>query len=150
MAAIVVLESVRKRHPRFQHEKLKILSPQMLIDCLCEDPPREKTDPDTGCYIPTVNKAFDWLKENSLQSEADYPYLFQPKDSLKIKDYLKIKGHERTKLLQRVARHPVAAVIDITKELLALKDKIYEGPAMKSEGDPARHAVVIIGYGRMR
>ncbi|XP_022752198.1 macrodontain-1-like [Durio zibethinus] len=155
LVTVVVLESVRKI--RFEQEELKLLSPQMLIDCVCEDPPADKIDTKTGCYPYAVNKAFDWLIKNSVQSEADYPYVATrgkclhvavPKESLKIKKYVKIKGHERTRLLKHVARHPLAAVIEITKEILTLNDQVYEGLAMKPQEDPPRHAVVIIGYGK--
>ena len=49
------------------------LSPQMLVDCVNQNPPIEDQDK-YGCYKFSALKAFQWLKENEVFAEQDYPY----------------------------------------------------------------------------
>ena len=45
----------------------------MLVDCVNENPPKKDQDK-YGCYVLTALKAFEWLKENEVFAEEDYPY----------------------------------------------------------------------------
>ncbi|KAK8643271.1 hypothetical protein V6N13_012574 [Hibiscus sabdariffa] len=153
--AVTLLESVRKI--KFPEENLKQLSPQFLLQSVCPNPPIRSVIGASKCYTYTITKTFDWLKQNSVQTEKDCPYLgkmmddfspkIQPIDCLKIDDYGTLNGWEREKILMTVADHPVGAVMDYTPELSALKDEIYEGPSIIPAAGYPRHAVVIIGYG---
>ncbi|XVF88717.1 hypothetical protein PTKIN_Ptkin19aG0073000 [Pterospermum kingtungense] len=164
MTAVLVTES--KKKIQFQEENLQVLSPQKLIDCVLPDPPQEKIHPRSGCYVHTIIKAFDWWINNTVPSEESYPFdakkgpCLPSQGGVRIKNYKTLKGYERLEILKAVASFPVAAVINVTEELLDLKKGIYDGPDSAEFASAAsstvvqdiqdrsdRHALAIIGYG---
>ena len=68
--AIGVLEAVWECT---YHNNLMPLSPQMLVDCVNQNP-AEKDQDRHGCYVFTALKAFQWLMENEVFAEQDYHY----------------------------------------------------------------------------
>ncbi|XVF88711.1 hypothetical protein PTKIN_Ptkin19aG0072400 [Pterospermum kingtungense] len=102
-------------------------------------------------------KAFEWLKDNEVYGEKDYPYqgrrgkcesFRKPSIKVKIKEVETINGGLRQNIFSRVSLHPVAAVVYAFDEFIKLKDEIYEGPKKKpTKKKIPHHAVAIIGYG---
>ncbi|XVF88720.1 hypothetical protein PTKIN_Ptkin19aG0073300 [Pterospermum kingtungense] len=143
MTPVLVTESMKKL--QYKEKELQILSPQKLVDCVLPNPSPEKTDPDTGCYIHSVVKAFDWWKKHTVPTEESYPFnarkgpCLPSEGGVMITTYKEISGFKRKKIL---------------------KMGIYDGPdpvesaSAASSSTPTdiedksdSHALAIIGYG---
>ncbi|XVE59026.1 hypothetical protein DITRI_Ditri05aG0011700 [Diplodiscus trichospermus] len=131
------------------------LSPQMLLDCINQNP-KEKEQDECGCYPLSPFKAYKWLKMNEVYAEQDYPYqkrrgpcqiIAQPSERMKVSTVKPIPSEKRLHIFARVLVHPVAAAVEIYNEFLEIKDEIYEGPKKLPKKDVMLHAVAIIGYG---
>ncbi|XP_022728900.1 mexicain-like [Durio zibethinus] len=132
-----------------------LLSPQMLVDCIQEN--SDELEGRRDCYKYSVVKALEWLKKNEVYGEIDYPYVkswgkclassITPTVRVKIENYRTIVGEDRSQILMKVARRPVAVLIEAYQEFIYLKDEIYEGPEKETDEPPPLHAIIIVGYG---
>ncbi|XVF88701.1 hypothetical protein PTKIN_Ptkin19aG0071400 [Pterospermum kingtungense] len=153
--AIIAIQVVEAVWYCTYNKELKPLSPQMLLDCVNQNPKKEEQDK-RGCYTLSALKAFEWLTNSEVYAEADYTYqakrgrcrrIKKPSARVKIDKVETIKGSQRETIFVRVTSHPVAAVVDAYPEFVDLRGEIYEGPKKKPVKKVLQHAVAIIGYG---
>lgn len=123
---------------------------QNLIDCV-------KTEDTDGCNGGIMPDAFQWVKQNGIMKEADYPYegndtnvcRFNKKKSIgTCNGYVLLPSESEEKLQEAVANiGPVAVGIDAANPSLQFYSKgIYYDAKCSSQG--INHAVTVVGYGK--
>ena len=130
-----------------------VLSPQNLISC---DPNPNDCGGDGGCRGSVPELAFDYVKQNGLASEADWPYVSghtsvneacnnTAKPAAHITGYVKLKANNYTEVMYTLAnRGPVAVNVD------AIPMQSYGGGLMTgcaSDSTHIDHVVQLVGYG---
>lgn len=140
--AFAVTQSVEHAYSINTKEKIR-LSKQQLIDCDYES---------NGCNGGLLHTALNYIKNNGLELENDYPYDFSSNICLvKKKNKLyNIKGfdvcleeecqNDQT-LYKTLKKGPVAAVIDASMEFMLYSGGIYDKTCKEMN-----HAILVIGY----
>ncbi|CAL5345157.1 unnamed protein product [Camellia sinensis] len=139
-SAVAAVEGINK----ITNSNLLSLSEQELVDC--------NTD-NGGCGGGFMDTAFQFIQNNGLTSEDNYPYIAQDNtcDSTKAAtSVVQITGYEdvppsnEQALLQAVARQPVSVAIEGGGQNFHFyQSGVFSGPC----GTKLDHAVTIIGYG---
>lgn len=122
------------------------LSEQELVDC--------DRSYNSGCQGGLMDYAYQFvIKNQGIDSEADYPYVGMDKpcnkEKLKkhivtIDGYTDIPPNDEKQLLQVVAKQPVSVGICGSEKTFQLYSKgVYTGPCSST----LDHAVLIVGYG---
>lgn len=118
------------------------LSEQQLVDCATEG---------AGCDGGTADLAYDYVKDQGLCTEAQYPYTGSAGQCAdqgcgskwRVVSYRDIPGNE-TALMAAVAQQPVAVGIEADQNVF----QFYKGGIIRQGcGRNLDHAVVIVGYG---
>lgn len=130
-----------------KHDKLIPLSEQNLIDCA-------SPDNKDGCEGGTTKEAFDYVKNNGIVIEEDYPYIASAEschvDSSKIvtklSAYVNIPSGDEESLLTALAIFgPISVSFDATSELQNYKGGILRDTSCQSQD--LNHAGLLVGYG---
>ncbi|XP_028081031.1 senescence-specific cysteine protease SAG12-like [Camellia sinensis] len=120
------------------------LSEQELVDCNVDN---------HGCNGGTMDIAFQFIRNNGLTSEYNYPYIAQDNTCdntkaatsvVKIDGYEVVPSSNEQALLQAVAHQPVSVAIESTgQNFRHYSSGVFTGPC----GTNLDTAVTIIGYG---
>ncbi|CAM8985871.1 unnamed protein product [Rhodiola kirilowii] len=125
--------------------KLVSLSEQELVDC-------DSTD--QGCGGGLMDNAFDFIQQNGLTTETNYPYQGVAGTCITNQESsnaaASITGHEdvpansESSLLKAVANQPVSVAIDASgQDFQFYSGGVYAGPC----GTSLDHGVTAVGYG---
>ena len=98
-----------------------------------------------------MDKAFDYIRQNGLATESDYPYEGQQETckqdaspAVKITGYERVPSNDESELLKAVANQPVTVAIDAGGQDF----RLYSHGVFKGEcGNRLNHAVTVVGYG---
>lgn len=120
------------------------LSEQELVDC-------SRSNGNYGCMGGLMSNAFDYVKENKLGIEADYPYKGQ--DSVckiktqehryVIKGYKFLSPVDVNGLMDAVNKQPVSVAIEVQQDFMHYKSGIYVNDHC---GTHLNHGVLVVGY----
>ncbi|KAJ8921567.1 hypothetical protein NQ315_010472 [Exocentrus adspersus] len=122
--------------------QLVSFSEQNLIDC---------DTVDAGCDGGVMQYAFDFVQQNGIERQDDYPYqgvrgqcqMRTDKVATRLSTYINIPQNENA-LLDAVANHgPVAVAVD-ADGYQYYAGGLYDDPSCKQEYN---HGVVVVGYG---
>merc|ERR1711997_143241 len=126
--------------------ELVSLSEQNLVDC-------DKQS--GGCNGGLMDTAFEYTRDNGINTEADYPYharnqicRFSDSDRvLKIASYTEVKDHDEADLTQSIANvGPVSVAIDAGRSSFQFyNDGVYYDRLCSHER--LNHGVLAVGYG---
>ncbi|KAJ6647330.1 Cathepsin L, partial [Pseudolycoriella hygida] len=125
------------------------LSVQEIVDCSTKNG-------NEGCVSGVMSQSFDYMIENGIGSETNYPYtgtnetcLSTRKRILNIKGYVQLPSGDENTLLKAVAKiGPIAAAMEITNNTRQFVGKtIFYDKACHRSSDFMNHAVLIVGYG---
>jgi C1A family cysteine protease len=129
--------------------KLVSLSEQDLVSC--------DHNGDMGCQGGLMDHAFEWIAQNGIAAEADYPYTSGTGtaaacDATKsAKPVVTMTGHkdvpqgDENALQSAVAMGPVSIAIEADKSVFQLyKSGVLDNPACGTKLD---HGVLVVGYG---
>jgi C1A family cysteine protease len=124
--------------------KLVSLSPQELVDC-------SSSYGNMGCLGGIPQEAVQWVADNGLCSETDYPY--ETKDDTckkcntvaKVSKCFQINSGDQVGLKHAVHKQPVMIAIEADRKVF----QFYKSGILNSAdcGTNLDHAVVIVGYG---
>ncbi|XP_020216660.1 vignain [Cajanus cajan] len=140
-STIVAVEGINQ----IKTHKLVSLSEQELVDC--------DTTGNQGCNGGLMEYAFDFIKQNGITTENNYPY--EAKDGIcdlskESEPKVSIDGHEtvpvnnEAALLKAVANQPVSVAI----EAAGYNFQFYSEGVFTGEcGTNLDHGVAIVGYG---
>ncbi|XP_060520092.1 procathepsin L-like [Cylas formicarius] len=132
-------------HQFIKTGKLVSLSEQNLLDCA------GRAYGNAGCNGGVMDYAFDYVKDNGIESEEDYPYeardgtcrYSKSKSVLSGKGYVDIYNNEN-KLLQVVATiGPVSISVD-ADYFQFYSSGVFNAPQCTTDVD---HGILIVGYG---
>ena len=128
--------------------ELKTFSEQMLVDCDTSD---------SGCNGGLMEYTFDWLKNNGLMLDSDYPYIgrkapcrFDPSqfEPMRIIGYKKLPSpadeDEVKEFLYETA--PLAIALN-ANPLQTYSSGVLDLTSTKCPSSGINHAVVLVGYG---
>jgi len=130
-----------------KYKKLVSMSEQQLVAC-------SKNGGNSGCRGGLPESGMDYVKENGIMSESDYPYrgflyykCYYNADKTipnsKLSSYVKVEQKNSDALKAAVALSPVSIGIDAS-QLQSYSSGIYNN---KSCTDNMDHGVLIVGYG---
>ncbi|KAK8521919.1 hypothetical protein V6N12_066491 [Hibiscus sabdariffa] len=154
--AIVAADVITSHWKKYKDSNISY-SPQYLLDFYDLD---RRGDEFTNCFTLSINKAFDWIVENGISQEDDYPFLamrqkpppilkppkYQPIESFKV---IPDSDNSRRELLMAVKEHLVAAAMLVDLEFRYWTGwEIYSGPTKFPAEIGGAHAVQVIGFGR--
>ncbi|XP_034768114.2 procathepsin L-like [Acipenser ruthenus] len=125
--------------------RLVSLSEQDLVDC-------SKTYGNKGCNKGFMTKAFEYVKDNGIASEASYPYRAEDgtcntnaRKVTRCTRYTAVNQNERALQDAVASIGPVSVAIDTAHRSFKLyKSGIYYEPNCTRN---ANHAVLVVGYG---
>lgn len=129
-----------------QFKELLSLSEQQLVDC-------SKENENNGCNGGLMDDAFEHLKKNALETEADYPYVGRDqtcketaaKGKVKVTSYKDVPEGDQDQLVAALQKGPVSVAIEADKLAFQFyKGGILDGTACGQELD---HGVAAVGYG---
>lgn len=121
-------------------------SEQELVDCAGEYG-------NNGCNGGMMSYAFDYIHNNKLATEEEYPYTAQEgtcKDHRKdterygINSYDVINPVDVTGLVDAVHTQPVSVAIEVRKDFMHYSTGIYSSD--ESCGESLNHGVMVVGY----
>ncbi|EAR95695.1 papain family cysteine protease (macronuclear) [Tetrahymena thermophila SB210] len=114
------------------------LSEQQLIDCSYLN---------HGCNGGLMDKAFTYIKNHNLTTEAEYPYQAKQGKCQKVtgtqyslQSYTDVKQGDIQDLLNSLQKQPVAIAVD------ANNWKLYTGGVFSNCGTSLDHGVLLVGY----
>ncbi|KAK9893082.1 hypothetical protein WA026_023646 [Henosepilachna vigintioctopunctata] len=120
------------------------LSEQNLIDCATSQ------YGNNGCNGGNYNGAFDYVKENGIDTESNYPYRAQQgscnqrSTAVKISGYSNVNGDENSIQQAVASKGPVSIAIDASSELQNYHSGVLDDGTCTSN---VNHAVLAVGYG---
>jgi C1A family cysteine protease len=126
-----------------KNKELVSFSEQQLVDCSTEN---------AGCNGGLMDYAFDWVENNALCSETDYPYMAQDsfckgtcKGVTKISSFVDVLPNFEPALLSAIAITPVSVAIEADQSVF----QFYRSGVIstKSCGTNLDHGVLLTGYG---
>ncbi len=104
-----------------------------------------------------MSQSFDYMIENGITSERDYPYtgmnetcnMEKMRKILKIKGYIQLPSGDEHTLMKAVAKiGPISAAMEVTINTRQFVGKsIFYDKACHRSSDFMNHAVLIVGYG---
>jgi len=142
-----VLESHINIQSKNKQNKI-IVSPQELVDCA---PNPHKCGGTGGCEGSTQELGFDYIQNNGISLNSDYPYLSRDgkckanyfKKVVKIASYVKLPKNDYNSLMSAVATvGPVSISVD-AEEWEFYSEGVFNGEC----GSTINHAVTLEGYG---
>ncbi|GMN43577.1 hypothetical protein TIFTF001_012775 [Ficus carica] len=118
------------------------LSEQQLVDCVMKN---------DGCNGGSKNFAFEYIQNNGITTEANYPYQEQRYDCqagttsvVQISGYQQVPPNNEEERLKAVSVQPVSVSIDANgTSFKYYKSGVFTGPC----GTSPHHAVTFVGYG---
>ena len=121
-------------------------SEQQLVDCAGEE------YGNYGCEGGFQSSAFDYVLENGLALEVDYPYNgvdgecqdFNVTAVVNIKKYKMVKANNESQMLKDLLKRPLSVAVD------ASQWQFYESGIMtdkECQYEQLNHAVLLVGYG---
>jgi len=120
------------------------LSKQELVDC-------SRNYSNNGCEGGTMDGAFEYIINNGICTEKEYPYVASDNECQKcdpvlyISDYKDVVSNNETSLLYAVSLQPVSVAIEAdTSSFQLYKNGIYSDINCGTDLD---HGVLIVGYG---
>ena len=124
--------------------KLESLSEQQLVDC-------SKSYGNHGCYGGLMDNAFDYVEDNGLCSEDEYPYIGKGGDCKKCDVIVEALGcvdvtkNNQVDLKEAVSMGPVSIAIEADTKVFQL----YTSGVITGDecGTNLDHGVLIVGYG---
>ncbi|XP_020374774.1 procathepsin L-like [Rhincodon typus] len=126
---------------------LYTLSEQNIVDCA-------RSYNNEGCSAGWVNRAFEYMRDHGIETNATYLYKERKQDCLfdennsvgKLINYVKIKNTNETEIMKIVAKHgPVSVHVYMSDAFLSYNDdSIFDDPNYNNEIPD--HAVTIVGY----
>lgn len=126
------------------------LSVQEIVDCSIKYG-------NEGCDSGVMSQSFEYMIENGIGSESDYPYsgrnqtcqLNELKKILKIKEYVQLPAGDENTLMKAVAKvGPISAAMEVTNNTRQFVGKsIFYDKTCHRNSDFMNHAVLIVGYG---
>ncbi|PNX97664.1 cysteine proteinase [Trifolium pratense] len=140
-STIVAVEGINQ----IKTQKLVSLSEQELVDC--------DTELNEGCNGGLMEYAFEFIKQNGITTESNYPYA--AKDGTcnvqkENKPVVSIDGHENVPanneaaLLKAAANQPISVAIDAGgSDFQFYSEGVFTGEC----GTELDHGVAIVGYG---
>ncbi|CDW89551.1 cysteine protease [Stylonychia lemnae] len=148
VADVIASTAFIQNNGAFGQVELETLSAQQLIDCM----PDQGKWP--GCtYNADFNQAFEYVKQNGLYSEEDYPFTgtkndckdIDSKKVVMINSYTLVSISDPSSMIEAVFRNPIVAEIDPSSQLM----QMYKSDVINSQecGQDAWHKVLIVGWG---
>jgi C1A family cysteine protease len=118
------------------------LSEQELVDC-------SNVNGNQGCNGGMADRAMEWIVQHGIVMQADYPYTARvgscrqtAKPVAHLTSFRNVPL-DAASLLEAVAKHPVAALIDAS----GTEFQSYEGGVYGCRAASGNHWVAIVGYG---
>uniref|UniRef100_A0A6C0KA89 Peptidase C1A papain C-terminal domain-containing protein n=1 Tax=viral metagenome TaxID=1070528 RepID=A0A6C0KA89_9ZZZZ len=119
------------------------LSEQQLVDC-------SRSEGDNGCYGGLMDYAFEYIIDNGICTEEDYPYIAHEKvcsnctDAVYIKNCADVKPMSDEALQEAVAKQPVSVAIEAdSASFQSYSGGVYDSPECGTNLD---HGVLVVGY----
>ncbi|VEN33948.1 unnamed protein product, partial [Callosobruchus maculatus] len=131
-----------------KNRTLVSLSAQELVDC-ADEHYRNK-----GCDGGTMDNAFDFVRDEGIQTEESYPYEARMSTCRKNGGYVtKVKKYVYSSKEQEIARivsseGPVSAAIDASGLQLYSHGIVDEKTKCQSDLFSLNHGILVVGYGR--
>jgi len=128
-----------------KYHKLVEFSEQQLVDCSGDYE-------NMGCNGGLMTQAFEYVKDNGLQTEEEYPYLadnlqcrHRYNATVNLKKYISIPENNNHVLAKAVARGPVSVGVDAASNFF----HFYLSGVINTEEcfSHLNHGVLIVGYG---
>lgn len=126
------------------------LSPQEIVDCSIKYG-------NEGCDSGIMSQSFQYMIENGIGSELDYPYSGvngtcpwnKLKKILKVKRYVQLPPGDEFTLMKAVAKiGPISAAMEVTNNTRQfVGTSIFYDKTCHRSSDFMNHAVLIVGYG---
>ena len=105
------------------------LSEQELVDC-------SKNNGNHGCHGGYDSRALDYVKENGLLTEKDYPYIARDQDCKKIKGtrytikgYTEVKDMKYNQFAKIINDRPSSIYYEVTNSFMRYSSGVYKGDA---------------------
>jgi len=124
--------------------KLPILSPQQIVDCSDIDP-----YDNAGCGGGNPNSTFQYIIDNKLCSEKDYPYKSIKGNCKKCNPVAKVSGFvnvpDEKSMFETLKRTVISIAIEADTQVF----QFYSSGVFDDDscGTNLDHAVVLVGYG---
>ncbi|KAJ1402151.1 Peptidase C1A, papain C-terminal [Sesbania bispinosa] len=122
---------------------LMSLSEQQLVDCA-------SNEQNHGCGGGFMDNAFDYIQNNGIASETDYPYQGMDENCqndvtavAQINGHVDVPPNSEEQLQQAVAMQPVSVAIEATSDFKSYQGGVFTGTC----GTNLNHGVTAIGYG---
>jgi C1A family cysteine protease len=127
--------------------KLESLSEEDLVQC--------DNNGDKGCQGGLMDHAFEWVSQNGICSEADYPYTSGSgvtgtckktcTPAVTLTGHTDVPSQDEDALKAAVSKQPVSVAIEADKRVFQLyKTGVLDDPACGTSLD---HGVLVVGYG---
>lgn len=110
-----------------------------------------------GCISGVMSQSFDYMIENGIESEFDYPYtgmnatcqVNKSNVILRIKGYVQLPPGDENTLMKAVAKiGPISAAMEVTNNTRQFVGRsIFYDRTCHRSSDYMNHAVLIVGYG---
>lgn len=133
-----------------KYNKLIELSAQEIVDCSIKYG-------NEGCVSGVMSQSFEYMIENGIASESDYPYSGKNgtcrwndvTKTSKIKGYVQLPAGDENTLMKAVAKiGPISAAMEVTNNTRQFVGKsIFYDKTCHRSSDFMNHAVLIVGYG---
>ncbi|XP_004515849.1 vignain-like [Cicer arietinum] len=140
-STIVAVEGINQ----IKTQKLVSLSEQQLVDCDIEK--------NRGCNGGLMENAFEFIKQNGITTESNYPYVAKDgtcdvakknKPAVSIDGYENVPTNDEASLLKAAANQPISVAIDAGgSDFQLYSEGVFSGYC----GTRLNHGVAIVGYG---
>lgn len=120
------------------------LSEQELVDCA-------SSYGNNGCNGGLMNLAYDYIRDNSLTTETNYPYegydnecrSSGTENRVTVSSYEFISPADVNGLMKALDQQPVSVAIEVQQDFMQYKEGVYEN---EDCGDALNHGVLAVGY----